>query len=115
LSGAVEAARHRPLADSQGAGCLLVGEASDVDGDEHAPEIVGELGDRGVELARHERGLRLTRLRVRDEVEPVGQRAGTEPTALGPPSGQEGVAQRAQKVAEVVSFGSRRGRTNTRA
>ena len=42
------------------------------------------------------------RLRVGDEVELLGQRAGAEPAALGPLLRQEGVAQRAQEVAEVV-------------
>ena len=46
--------------------------------------------------------MRLARLRVGHEVELVGQRAGTQPAALGPLLGQEGVAQRAQQVAEVV-------------
>ena len=41
-------------------------------------------------------------MRVGDEVELVGQRAGTQPAALGPLLVQEGVAQRTQEVAEVV-------------
>ena len=51
LAGAVEAAHHRPLADPQRSGRLLVREAGDVDGDEDVAEVVGERGDRGVELA----------------------------------------------------------------
>ena len=43
------------------AGGLLVGEADDVDGDEDVAEVAGQRGDRGVELAGLERGLRLSR------------------------------------------------------
>ena len=76
LAGAVETAHHRSLADPQRARRLLVREAGDVDGDEDVAEIVGERGDRRVELAGLECGLRLARVRVGDEVELVGQRAG---------------------------------------
>jgi hypothetical protein len=79
LAGAVEAAHHRPLADPQGAGRLLVGETGDVDGDQDVAEIVGERGDRGVELPCLERGLRLPRVRVGDEIELGRERAGTPP------------------------------------
>jgi hypothetical protein len=96
------AAHHRPRADAQGTGRLLVGEAGDVDGDEDVAEVVGERGDRGVELARLERRLWLARLRIGDELELLGQRVGTEATALSPLLGQEGVAQRPEEVAEVV-------------
>ena len=72
LPGAVEAAHHRPLADAQGARRFLVGEAGDVDGDEDVAEIARKRGDRRVELAGLERGLRLDRPRVGDDVELVG-------------------------------------------
>ena len=74
LAGAVEAAHHRALADAQRARRLLVREAGDVDGDEDVAEVIRKRGDRGVELAGFERGLRLARVRVGDEVELVGQR-----------------------------------------
>jgi RNA polymerase sigma factor (sigma-70 family) len=102
LAGAVEAAHHSPLTDAQGACRFSVGEAGDVDGDEDVAEIVRERGDRGVELAGLERGLRLARLRVGDEVELIGQRPGSQPAALAPLQIQERVAKRAQQVAEVV-------------
>ena len=82
LAGAVEAAHHRALADAQGTCRFLVGEAGDVDGDENVAEIARERGDRGVKLADLERRLRLGRPRVGDEVELIGQRAGTESAAL---------------------------------
>src|SRR5439155_5893799 len=88
--------------NAQGACRLLVGEAGDVDGDEHVTEVVRERGDGGVELAGLECGLRLERLQVGDEVELVGKRAGTESAALGPFLVQERIAQRTQEVAEVV-------------
>src|SRR5207247_1585928 len=72
LAGAVQAAHHRALADAEGACRLLVGEAGDVDRDEHVAEIGRERGDRRVELAGLERGLRLERARVGDEVELLG-------------------------------------------
>jgi hypothetical protein len=102
LAGAVEAAHHRALSDAEGACRLLVGEAGDVDGNEHIAEIARKRGDRRVDLTGLERGLRLQRPRVGDEVELVGERAGTKSAALGPLLVQEGVAQRAQEVAEVV-------------
>ena len=64
LAGAVETAHHRALADPQGFGRLLVGEAGDVDGDEDVAEVVGKRGDRGVELAGLERRVRLARMRI---------------------------------------------------
>jgi hypothetical protein len=41
-------------------------------------------------------------VRVGDEVELVGQRVGPEPAAFGTLLVEEGVAQRAQEVAEVI-------------
>ena len=49
-------------------GCLLVGEAGDVDGDENVAEVAGKRCHGREELAGLERGLRLPRLRVGDEV-----------------------------------------------
>src|SRR6266571_2760844 len=71
LAGAIEAAHHRTLADAQGACCLLVGEAGDVDSDEDVTEIARKCGDRGIELGRLERGLRLARLWIGDKLELV--------------------------------------------
>jgi hypothetical protein len=102
LPGAVEAAHDRSLRDPQRTGRFLVGEASDVDGDEDVTEVVGERRHRGVELPGRERGVWPGRLRVGDEIELLGQGAGTEAAALGAPLGQEGVAERAQEVADVV-------------
>ena len=62
----------------------------------------GQRCHRGVELAGLDRSVRLARLRVGDEVELLGQRAGAQPAALGSLLGQEGVAQRTEEVAEVV-------------
>ena len=72
MASAVEAAHDRALTDAQGACRLLVGEAGDVDGDEDVAEVVRQGGDRRLELAGLERGLRLERPRVGDKVELVG-------------------------------------------
>src|SRR5438552_565251 len=60
------------LADGQGACRIPVGEAGDVDGDKDVPEIARERGDRSVELAGLERGLRLERLPILNEVQLLG-------------------------------------------
>src|SRR6266508_447678 len=72
LAGTVEAAHHRALADAQGARRLLVGKAADVDRDKDVTEIGRQGGDGGVELAGLDRGLRLERMRVGDQVELLG-------------------------------------------
>jgi hypothetical protein len=65
-------------------------------------EFIRKRGDRRVQLTGLERRLGPARVRVGDEVELVGQRIWTEPTPLGSLLVQEGVAQGAQEVAEVV-------------
>ena len=76
LAGAVETAHHRALADAQRACRLLVGEAGDVDCHEDVAEVARKRGDRRVELGGLERGLRLDRVRVGDEVELSGSGPG---------------------------------------
>jgi hypothetical protein len=102
LARAVEAAHHRAFANPEGPGCFLVREARHVDRNQDVAEVVRKRRDRGVHLRRLERGLGLTRPRIGDEVELVGQRDGTKSAALSPLLVQEGVPQRAQEVAEVV-------------
>ena len=84
MASAIEAAHHRALADAQGACGLLVGEAGDVHCHEDVAEVTRKRSDRRVELGGFERGVRLDRVRVGNEVETVGKRLGTESTALGP-------------------------------
>src|ERR1041384_1692640 len=48
------------------------------------------------------RGLRLQRVRIGDRVQLLGQGARAEPAALASLLVEEGVAQRAQEIAEVV-------------
>jgi hypothetical protein len=114
LASAVEAAHHGALADAQARCGLLVGEAGDVHGHEDVAEVIRKRGDRRVELAGLERGCgssacgSATRSSCRE-------RAGTEPAALGPLLVQEGVAQRAQEIAEVVLVAEQARRGEQRA
>src|SRR5262249_6420819 len=69
---------------------------------EDVAEAIWQRGDRRVVLARVERSLRAPRVRIGDEVELVGQCIGPEPAGFGTLQVEEGVAQSAQEVAEVV-------------
>src|SRR5919197_6604162 len=102
VAGAEEAAHDRPGGDAQRLGRLLVGEAEEVDGPERVALVFGQIGDAGVELAGLERALGVGEGVGLVALEILGRGGRGGAAGRRAALGDEGVAQDAQEVAEVV-------------
>lgn len=92
LAGAKQAARDRPLAHAQRAGGLAVGQAGDVDGDEHVAKLFAQLGNRLVHHVGFDGALGTPFAALISRLGASVERLGRRPARSGSPAAEERVA-----------------------